>query len=95
MILSLTNLTMQLAGNPAAAAATAFAGGVLTSMTPCLYPMLPVTVAVIGGGASMPSRARRMGLASLYAIGLAATYSALGLLAALSGHMFGEVSTNP
>ena len=92
---SLANFTAQLANNPVAATATAFAGGVLTSLTPCLYPMLPVTVVVIGGGASMPSRARRLGLASLYAIALAGSYSSLGRLAALSGHMFGEVSTNP
>ena len=91
----LTNFAALIDGNPAYVIAAAFAGGVQTSLTPCLYPMLPVTVAVIGGGASMPSRRRRMGLASLYAIGLAASYSSLGLLAALSGHMFGEVSTNP
>ena len=40
-MLSLGNLSMQLAGNPLAAMATAFAGGVLTSLTPCLYPNVP------------------------------------------------------
>ena len=93
--LSLVHLGAQFGAHPAAALATVFAGGVLTSLTPCLYPMIPVTVAVIGGGATMPSRARRMGLASIYAIGLAATYSSLGILAAVTGRMFGEVSTNP
>ena len=92
---SIAHLSGQLGAHPAAALATVFAGGVLTSLTPCLYPMIPVTVAVIGGGATMPSRARRMGLASIYAIGLAATYSSLGILAAVTGRMFGEVSTNP
>ena len=91
----LAALSGQLGAHPAAALATVFVGGMLTSLTPCLYPMIPVTAAVIGGGATMPSRARRMGLASLYAIGLAATYSSLGILAAITGHMFGEVSTNP
>ncbi len=95
MNFSLGNLGAQLGAYPLAALATVFVGGVLTSLTPCLYPMIPVTVAVIGGGASMPSRARRMGLASLYAVGLAATYSSLGILAAVTGRMFGEVSTNP
>lgn len=42
----------------------------------------------------MPSRARRMGLASLFAVRLAATYASLGLLAGLSGRMFGKVSTS-
>jgi len=88
-------LSAQLGAHPFVALTMAFAGGVLTSLTPCLYPMIPVTVAVIGGGAELTSRARRMGLASLYAAGLAATYSTLGVLAAMSGRMFGEVSTNP
>ena len=92
---SLAQLGTQLGAHPAAALLTSFAGGVLTSLTPCLYPMIPVTVAGIGGGAEMPSRARRMGLAAIYAAGLAATYSALGILAAVTGRMFGEVSTNP
>ena len=88
-------LSAQLGAHPFVALTMAFAGGVLTSLTPCLYPMIPVTVAVIGGGAELTSRARRMGLASLYAAGLAATYSTLGVVAAMSGRMFGEVSTNP
>ncbi len=95
MILSIGDLGAQLGAHPLAALVTVFAGGVLTSLTPCLYPMIPITVAVIGGGATMPSRRKRMGLASIYAAGLAAAYSALGLLAALTGQMFGAVSTNP
>ena len=92
---ALAHLSSQLGAHPWAAVHTIFVGGVLTSLTPCLYPMIPVTVAVIGGGAEMPSRARRLGLAGIYAAGLAATYSALGILAAMTGQMFGSVSTNP
>lgn len=88
-------LGAQLGAHPAAALATVFAGGVLTSLTPCLYPMIPVTVAVIGGGAALPTRRRRMGLAALYVAGLATAYSSLGMLAALTGNLFGAVSTNP
>lgn len=95
MTYSLSNLGGQLGAHPLLALVTVFAGGVLTSLTPCLYPMIPITVAVIGGGVTMPSRARRMGLASVYAIGLAAAYSSLGIIAALTGRMFGEISTNP
>ena len=95
VILPFEHLGAQLSAHPAAALATVFAGGVLTSMTPCLYPMIPVTVAVIGGGATLPTRRRRMGLAFLYCLGLATAYSALGMLAALTGGLFGAVSTNP
>ena len=93
--ISLLHVGDQLSAHPVAALAAVFAGGVLTSLTPCLYPMIPITVAVIGGGATVPTRSRRIGLALLYAAGLAAAYSSLGILAAMTGHMFGEVSTNP
>ena len=95
VILAFDTLGAQLSAHPAAAIATVFAGGVLTSLTPCLYPMIPVTVAVIGGGVTMPTRRRRMGLAALYVVGLAAAYSSLGMLAAMTGSLFGAVNTNP
>src|SRR6185295_17848518 len=47
-----------------------FAGGVLTSFTPCVYPMIPVTVSYIGGAAG-GSRRRAVGLSLVYVSGLA------------------------
>ena len=95
MTFSLLHIGDQLGAHPLAALAVVFAGGVLTSFTPCLYPMIPITVAVIGGGVTVPTRARRFRLVLLYAAGLAAAYSSLGIVAAMTGHMFGAVSTNP
>jgi thiol:disulfide interchange protein DsbD len=81
------------AGSPAAYA-IAFLGGLLTSFTPCTYPILPVTVAYLGshGGGS---RGRTVLLSSAYAFGMALTYAALGMAAALTGRMFGEATSHP
>jgi cytochrome c-type biogenesis protein len=81
--------------NPLLAIALVYGGGVLTSLTPCLYPMIPVTVAVVGGGAVRPTRSRRMLLGITYVAGLAAAYASLGLVAGMTGTMFGTISTNP
>jgi thiol:disulfide interchange protein DsbD len=91
------SLGATLSAHPVAALAAVYAGGVLTSLTPCLYPMIPVTVSIVGGsaGAGAGGRTRRMSLALTYVIGLAAAYAGLGLLAGLTGTLFGAVSTNP
>ena len=89
------SLASDLSVHPAAAIAAVFTGGVLTSLTPCLYPMIPITVSIIGGTAGGAQRTRRMTLALTYVGGLAAAYAGLGLLAGLTGTLFGAVSTNP
>lgn len=83
--------------HPATALAVLFAGGVLTSMTPCIYPMIPVTAAIVGGqsaGDGVPRR-RVVGLTMAYVLGLSMVYALLGLAAGLSGTLFGAVSSNP
>lgn len=94
MIATTSGLDVTLSAHPIAALVTVFAGGVLTSLTPCLYPMIPVTVSIVGG-ARGARRATRMALALTYVLGLAATYAGLGLLAGLTGTLFGSISTNP
>ena len=91
-----------LSGNPALAIPLVFAGGVLTSLTPCIYPMIPITAAIVGGseattmsGAAARARWRPLGLTLTYVVGLAFVYSVLGLVAGLTGTLFGTVSTNP
>jgi cytochrome c-type biogenesis protein len=81
------------AGSPLAYAA-AFLGGILVSFTPCVYPVLPVTVGYIGSrGAG--SVARGFSLSIAYVLGMALTYAALGTAAALTGRVFGEVGASP
>jgi thiol:disulfide interchange protein DsbD len=74
--------------------AAAFAGGVLTSLTPCVYPLIPITVSIFGAR-SAASRRQAAGLSLLYVLGIAATYTALGVGAALTGRAFGTAMTNP
>ncbi len=92
------SLTQLLNGNPALALPALFLGGVLTSLTPCVYPMIPITAAIVGGqtaGEAAPSRLRPVLLTLTYVLGLALVYSALGVFAGLTGTLFGDVSTNP
>lgn len=93
------NITDQLSGSPFAAVLALFAAGVLTSLTPCIYPMIPITAAIVGGGEARPgearSRWRPLLLSLTYVLGLAAVYASLGLVAGMTGTMFGRISTNP
>ena len=81
------------AGSPAAYA-VAFLGGLLTSFTPCTYPILPVTVGYLGSRSGR-SRMRTILFSVMYAMGMAITYAALGMAAGLTGRMFGEVTAHP
>ena len=93
-----SNLPAQLGTSPLSALPLVFLAGVLTSLTPCIYPMIPITAAIVGGAqtsAGGSSRGRTVGLTMAYVIGLALVYSILGLIAGLSGSMFGTISTNP
>ncbi len=65
----------------------AFGGGVLASLTPCVYPMIPITVSFIAGRAT--SRLHAFWLSLVYVLGMSVMYSSLGLFAALTGKVFG------
>ena len=92
--------------HPLAALGTVFLAGLATSLTPCVYPMIPITAGVIAGvrtdrrqdgRGSTPAASwrRRAGLTLTYALGLALLYATLGLLAGLTGSLFGTVSASP
>lgn len=72
----------------------AFFGGVALSFTPCVYPLLPVTASYIGVSAK-GSHLTGLVHSLVYVTGLAVTYSILGLVATLTGKMFGTVSAHP
>jgi thiol:disulfide interchange protein len=71
-----------------------FLGGIALSFTPCVYPLIPVTVGYIGISAR-GSKLKGFVLSSVYVTGLAIVYSLLGLAAALTGKMFGRISSHP
>jgi thiol:disulfide interchange protein DsbD len=75
------------------AAGVIFLGGFLTSLTPCVYPLIPITVGVFGARQA-ESKARALLLTSSYVVGMGLVFSALGVFAALSGRAFGSVLGN-
>lgn len=90
-------MTPALSGNPLVAVPLLFVAGVATSLSPCIYPVIPVTAGIIGGlSARSPElrRPRPVALTAAYAVGLALVYAALGLAAGLTGSLFGTISSS-
>ena len=71
-----------------------FVGGILTSFTPCVYPLIPITVSVFGAGESV-GRLRSFLLSVTYVLGIALTYSILGVAVASTGAVFGQIMADP
>ena len=85
----------ELLDSPLRAIPALFAAGLVTSVTPCIWPMIPITAGILGGaGAEQRSRRRTVAYTLLYALGLALVYALLGLLAGMTGTLFGTVSSN-
>ncbi|MBU0741931.1 thioredoxin family protein [bacterium] len=71
-----------------------FLGGVLASLTPCVFPMIPITISFIGMHAGgNPVKGFIMSL--WYVLGIALVYSSLGLIAAAGGAAFGQATQTP
>lgn len=71
-----------------------FLGGLLLNLTPCVFPLIPVTMTVFAQqGESRPMKV--LPLALLYALGLAATFAGVGVLAALAGQSMGVAFQTP
>jgi thiol:disulfide interchange protein DsbD len=71
-----------------------FIGGLALNLTPCVYPLIPITISYFGG----QSGGKRGGLAAhavLYVVGMAVTYSVLGSIAAFTGSLFGSALQYP
>jgi len=93
-----SSIPAQLSSSPVLAVGLLFLAGVLTSLTPCIYPMIPITAAIVGGqsvGESRPPRSRVILLTLAYVAGLAIVYATLGVVAGITGTIFGTISTNP
>src|SRR3954466_8997119 len=71
-------------GRMGVAVGAIFLGGLLTSLTPCVYPLIPITVGVFGARKA-DSRLKATALTGLYVAGMGLVFSALGVVAALSG----------
>jgi thiol:disulfide interchange protein DsbD len=72
----------------------AFLGGIAVSFTPCVYPLIPVTASFIGTHTA-GSKFKGLSLSLVYVTGIAIIYSLLGVIASLTGTIFGRVSSHP
>ncbi len=89
MIESLTgNLEAAIQSSPLVAVIISLLAGIATSFTPCIYPLIPITVGFIGAKGA-PTRLRGFFLSLMYVLGLAIVYASLGAFAALTGQFFG------
>ena len=71
-----------------------FLGGLALNLTPCVYPMIPITISYFGGQ-SQGKKGSLVAHACLYVIGMAVTYSVLGVFAAMTGSLFGTALQYP
>lgn len=71
-----------------------FLGGLALNLTPCVYPLIPITLSFFGAQAS-GSKTQSILMGVFYALGMAVTYSTLGVIAALTGGILGTALQNP
>ncbi len=92
----MAGLSQALGSNPLLALVVLFGAGVAISLTPCVYPMIPITASVISGTARHGQSWRRtLALTLSYVSGLALLYALLGTVAGMTGTLFGTVSASP
>jgi thiol:disulfide interchange protein DsbD len=73
-----------------------FAAGFLASLSPCVYPLIPVVATYVGSrSVGESTRLKAFSLSVAYVLGMALIYTVLGMIAALTGAFFGQVATSP
>ncbi len=70
-------------------------GGLALNLTPCVLPMIPINLAIIGAGSNRGSRARGFALGSAYGLTMALVYGVLGLIVILTAGTFGTINASP
>ena len=80
---------------PLAIVALILLGGLALNLTPCVLPMIPINLAIIGAGARAGSRLRGFSLGSAYGLAMALVYGVLGLGVILTAGTFGTINASP
>ena len=69
--------------------------GLALNLTPCVLPMIPINIAIIGAGTQAGSKVRGFMLGAVYGLGIALSYGSLGLVVVLTGSQFGALNSSP
>ncbi|MGH7520206.1 MAG: cytochrome c biogenesis protein CcdA [Gemmatimonadales bacterium] len=94
-ILLQAGLSDALQYRPFVAVPLLFAAGLVTSLNPCIYPMIPITAGALAGvDAAGRTRRRTVGLTITYVSGLALFYALLGMIAGMTGSLFGTIGAS-
>ena len=80
---------------PLAILALILIGGLALNLTPCVLPMIPINIAIIGAGARAGSRLRGLLLGGVYGAAMAVVYGVLGLVVILTAGTFGTINASP
>jgi thiol:disulfide interchange protein DsbD len=75
--------------------AIVFVGGLALNLTPCVLPMIPINLAIIGAGSQGGNRRRGFVLGSVYGAAMAITYGLIGLVVILTAGTFGSINASP
>ena len=70
-------------------------GGLALNLTPCVLPMIPINLAIIGAGTRAGSRMRGFALGGTYGLAMALVYGILGLVVILTAGTFGTINSSP
>jgi thiol:disulfide interchange protein len=70
-------------------------GGLALNLTPCVLPMIPINLAIIGAGSKAGSRSRGFALGAAYGAAMAAVYGVLGVIVILTAGTFGTINSSP
>ncbi len=71
-----------------------FIGGLALNLTPCVLPMIPINLAIIGAGARALSKMQGMLLGGIFGAGIALAYGVLGMIVVLTGGTFGAINAS-
>ncbi len=85
------DISALLQSNPWLAVVAVFLGGVTTALNPCVLAMVPLLMSVVAGNKETTTVRRSLLFSLFFVLGLAVTFTALGLISALMGRMFGNV----
>ena len=88
------NLEQIFMSSPVLGLGVSFLAGLLVCFSPCIYPLIPITVGVVGAAAES-SRAKGFFLSLVFVLGISVSYTVMGILAAMFGIFFATLFVNP